>query len=185
VDRPGLDPGTLGVFPECPGTSLNVQIRWPAGVECPPTSADVLSRLNSWLDSWLDQESFEGIGIIQFRGVDGEVFDLRLGGRVGNSPDHLVAKKPVAIHVQVHSRSLVNEVQIWRSTPSVSWPVSSPTGSPPPWTWSPRASMIFARGALSNPGRITLRYSSSQPSLRCARSSISVSLASQWRSPHP
>ncbi len=54
VGRPGLDPGTLGVFPECPGTFLNVQICWPEGVERPPTSTEVLSRLNSWLDSWLD-----------------------------------------------------------------------------------------------------------------------------------
>ena len=79
VGRPGLDPGTLGVFPECPGTFLNVQIFWPEGVECPPTSTDVLSRLSSWLDSWLDQSSFQGQASIQFRGADGEVFDLRLG----------------------------------------------------------------------------------------------------------
>ncbi len=57
VGRPGLDPGTLGVFPECPGTSLSVQICWPEGVACPPTSTEVLSRLNSWLDSWLDLRS--------------------------------------------------------------------------------------------------------------------------------
>jgi hypothetical protein len=80
VGRPGLDPGTLGVFPECPGTFLSVQICWPEGVECSPTSTEVLSRLNSWLDSWLDPDSFQGIGKIQFRGADGEEFDLRLGG---------------------------------------------------------------------------------------------------------
>ena len=31
VGRPGLDPGTLGVFPERPGTFLSVQICWPEG----------------------------------------------------------------------------------------------------------------------------------------------------------
>ncbi len=79
VGRPGLDPGTLGVFPERPGTYLSVHICWPDGVECPPASTDVLSRLNSWLDSWLDQESFQGVAIVQFRGASGEVSELRLG----------------------------------------------------------------------------------------------------------
>ena len=49
VGRPGLDPGTLRVFPECPGTSISVQICWPDEVQCPPTSTDVHSRLASWL----------------------------------------------------------------------------------------------------------------------------------------
>jgi hypothetical protein len=79
VGRPGLDPGTLRVFPERPGTSISVQICWPDEVQCPPTSTDVLSRLNSWLDSWLDQGSFQVRATIQFRGSDGEVFDLQLG----------------------------------------------------------------------------------------------------------
>jgi hypothetical protein len=79
VGRPGLDPGTLGVFRECPGTFLSVQICWPEGVECPPTATDVLSRLNSWLESWLDPDLFQGLATIQFRGVDGEELDLRLG----------------------------------------------------------------------------------------------------------
>ena len=78
MGRPGLDPGT-GVFSECPGTSLSVQICWPDEVECPPTSTEVLSRVNSWLDSWLDPSPFQGVGRIQFRGADGEVFELRLG----------------------------------------------------------------------------------------------------------
>jgi len=79
VGRPGLNAGTLGVFPECPGTSVDVQICWPDEVHSPPTSADVLSRLNSWLDTWLDKGSFHGPATIQFRGSDGEVFNLRLG----------------------------------------------------------------------------------------------------------
>jgi hypothetical protein len=77
--RLGLDPGTLGVFPECPGMFLSVQICWSDGVECPPTSTEVFSRVNSWLDSWLDQGSFQGQATIQLRGTDGEVFDLRMG----------------------------------------------------------------------------------------------------------
>jgi hypothetical protein len=79
VGRPGLDPGTLRVFPERPGTSISVQICWPDEVECPPTSTEVLSRLNSWPDSWLDLGSFQGQATIQFRGFDGEIFELRLG----------------------------------------------------------------------------------------------------------
>jgi hypothetical protein len=79
VGRPGLDPGTLRVFPERPGTSISVQTYWPDEVECPPTSIEFLSRLNSWLDSWLDQGSFQGQVIFQFREADGEGFDLRLG----------------------------------------------------------------------------------------------------------
>ena len=79
VGRPGLDPGTLRVFPERPGTSISVQICWPDEVGCPPTSTDVLSRLTSWLDSWLDQGSFQGHATIQFRGSDGEMFHFRLG----------------------------------------------------------------------------------------------------------
>jgi hypothetical protein len=84
VGRPGLDPGTLRVFPECPGTFLNVQICWPDSVECPPTSTDVLLRLNSWLDSWLGQGSFQGQATIRFRGSDGEPFELRLGEGIEN-----------------------------------------------------------------------------------------------------
>jgi hypothetical protein len=79
VGRPGLDPGTLRVFPDRPGTSISVQICWPDEVQCPPTSTDVLSRLTSWLDSWLDQGSFQGQVTIRFREADGEGFNLRLG----------------------------------------------------------------------------------------------------------
>jgi len=79
VGRPGLDPGTLRVFPERPGTSISIQICLPNEVECPPTATEVLSHLNLWLDSWLDLGSFQGQTTIQFRGSDGEVFELRLG----------------------------------------------------------------------------------------------------------
>jgi hypothetical protein len=79
VGRPGLDPGTLRVFPERPGTSISVQICWPDQVQCPPTSIEVHSRLLSWLDNWLDLGSFQGDVTIQFREVVGESFELRLG----------------------------------------------------------------------------------------------------------
>jgi hypothetical protein len=82
VGRPGLDPGTLGVFRECPGVSLSVQICWPLEVVCPPPFAEVLSIVNSWLDKWLDKGSFKGVGTIQFRGADGEAFDLQLDKRM-------------------------------------------------------------------------------------------------------
>jgi hypothetical protein len=79
VGRPGLDPGTLRVLPEHPLTSTTVQICWADGVQCPPTSTEVHSRLFSWLDNWLDLGSFQGRLTIGFRGADGEVFELRLG----------------------------------------------------------------------------------------------------------
>ena len=81
VGRPGLDPGTLRVFPERPQTSVGVQICWPDEVQCPPTSTDVLSRLKRWLDSWLDQDSFQGQVSIEFRGVDGDLLEMRLGDK--------------------------------------------------------------------------------------------------------
>ena len=79
VGRPGLDPGTLRVFPECPQTSISVQICWSDEVQCPPTSTEVHSHLFSSLDNWLDLDSFQGHVTIQFRRTDGEGFELRLG----------------------------------------------------------------------------------------------------------
>ena len=91
VGRPGLDPGTLRVFPERPGTSISVQICWPDEVQCPPTSTEVHSRLTSWLDNWLDPGSFQGQVTIQYRGVDGEEFELRMGGQQTISQNDLLA----------------------------------------------------------------------------------------------
>jgi len=79
VGRPGLDPGTLRVFPERPQTSISVQICWSDEVGCPPTSTEVHSRLTSWLDSWLDPHFFQGQVTIEFQGTDGEGFELRFG----------------------------------------------------------------------------------------------------------
>jgi hypothetical protein len=79
VGRPGLDPGTLRVFPERPLMSISVQICWSDEVGCPPTSTDVHSRLASWLDNWLDLGSFQGQITVQFRRTDGEGFELWLG----------------------------------------------------------------------------------------------------------
>jgi hypothetical protein len=79
VGRSGLDPGTFGVFRECPGVSRTVQICWPIEVASPPKSSEVLSHLNSWLDNWPDQGSFQGVGTVQFRGADRAVLELRVG----------------------------------------------------------------------------------------------------------
>ena len=49
--------------------------------QCPPTSTDVLSRLFSWLDSWLEPDSFQSQVTIQFRETDGERTEVRFGGR--------------------------------------------------------------------------------------------------------
>ena len=73
MGHPGLDPGTLRVFLERLGMSITVQILWPDVVVCPPTSTEVLSRLNSWLDSWLDPGSFQGHVTLESRGTDGSV----------------------------------------------------------------------------------------------------------------
>jgi len=51
VGRPGLDPGTLRVFPERPPMSISVQICWTDEVERPPTSTEVHSSVTSWLVS--------------------------------------------------------------------------------------------------------------------------------------
>jgi hypothetical protein len=51
VGRLSLDTSARGVFLERPGTSLSVHMCWLEEVECPPTSFEVLSRLNSWLDN--------------------------------------------------------------------------------------------------------------------------------------
>ena len=79
VGSPGLDPGTLRLFPERPGASIIGQICWLDEVQCPPTSTDVLSCLTSWLDSWLDQGSLQGEVAVQSRETDVQVFELRLG----------------------------------------------------------------------------------------------------------
>ena len=85
VGRPGLDPGTLRVFPDRPGTSISVQICWPGEARCPPTSTEVHARLMSWLDTWLDPGSFQVQVTIQFRGFDGEVVDPCMGERRADS----------------------------------------------------------------------------------------------------
>jgi hypothetical protein len=66
VGRPGLDPGTLGVFSEGPCKSITVQIHWSDEVVDPSTYLEMLSELNSWLDSWLDQNKFIGTVDITF-----------------------------------------------------------------------------------------------------------------------
>jgi hypothetical protein len=55
VGRPGLDPGTLGVFPEGPYKSITVQICWSDEPDNPSTYVEMLSELNCWLDNWLDR----------------------------------------------------------------------------------------------------------------------------------
>ena len=60
VGRPGLDPGTLRVFQIVQGRPSASRSDDPDEVRCPPTSTEVLSRLTSWLDSWLDLGSFQG-----------------------------------------------------------------------------------------------------------------------------
>jgi hypothetical protein len=66
VGRPGLDPGTLGVFPEGPRASITVQICWSDEVGDPSTCAVMLAELNSWLDDWLVLKEFKGTVDITF-----------------------------------------------------------------------------------------------------------------------
>jgi hypothetical protein len=39
-------------------------------ISCLPTYAEVLSNVNSSLDSWLDRRSVRGTAIVEFPGVD-------------------------------------------------------------------------------------------------------------------
>jgi hypothetical protein len=66
VGRPGLDPGTLGVFPDGPCKSVTVQICWLDEADDPSTCSEMLSDLNSWLDNWLDHNEFIGTVDITF-----------------------------------------------------------------------------------------------------------------------
>jgi hypothetical protein len=103
VGRPGLDPGTLRVFPECPGTSISVQICWPDEVQCPPTSTEVLQRLNSWLANWLDQGSFQGQVAIRYRETGGDGFELRIGEEWQFVSDESVAAQHAGMSILVDS----------------------------------------------------------------------------------
>jgi hypothetical protein len=66
VGRPGLDPGTLGVFPGGPYKSITVQICWSDEVDGPSTYVEMLAELNSWLVDWLDLKVFKGTVDITF-----------------------------------------------------------------------------------------------------------------------
>ena len=97
VGRPGLDHGTLRVFPERPGTSISVQICWPDEVQWPPTSTEVLQRLTSWLDNWLDPGSFQGQ----------VTFQSTVGGRLVKFTHGLVTNRTAAIHADVLGGTIV------------------------------------------------------------------------------
>jgi hypothetical protein len=87
VVRPGLDPGTLGVFAHRPPLSLSIQIWWPTEIVCAPTFSEVLADLKPWLDNWLDLRSIQGKAIAERRGesvwVSRRFSSLVLSGRVG------------------------------------------------------------------------------------------------------
>jgi hypothetical protein len=53
-------------------------------------------RLTSWLDNWLDPDSFQGRVTIQFRETDSEGFELRWGDEETNSQTILLPTDPVA-----------------------------------------------------------------------------------------
>jgi hypothetical protein len=75
---------------------MTVQICWSDELQCPPTSTEVHSRLNWWLDGWLDPDSFQSQVTIQFRETDGEVF-VYDAGRGHDVRDELVIAGPLAI----------------------------------------------------------------------------------------
>lgn len=79
MGRPGLDPGTLGVFRECPGVSLTIQIWWSNDIGRSPTCSEVVPSLISWLDDCLDKSSHTGLANVRFETSGGEVIEFRLG----------------------------------------------------------------------------------------------------------
>ena len=79
MGRPGLDPGTLGAIPPDPGPFLTVQICWSENVGRSPTFAEMLPSLISWLDEWLDKNSYTGLANVRFENSDGEATELRRG----------------------------------------------------------------------------------------------------------
>jgi len=94
VGRPGPDPGILGVFPESPGTTPSVQICWLTACTVQPTST-TSSTLNSWRDSWLDQDRFK-VKHYPVTRVDGEGFGCDWATSK-HSSDDLRDNRPVKI----------------------------------------------------------------------------------------
>jgi hypothetical protein len=83
VGRPGLDPGTLGIGPEHPTTRIVVQITWSAPSAPPWTSTEILSNLIPWLQKWLHNLGSGVTGVIQIRGSDGVVVEVKVGWTSG------------------------------------------------------------------------------------------------------
>jgi len=79
VGRPGLDPGTLGIQPGRTEASVVVRVSWSEDCQSPPTSADVLSNVLPWLHDWLHGVGSEISGVVQIRGSDGIVVEVRAG----------------------------------------------------------------------------------------------------------
>ena len=78
VGRPGLDPGTLGVWPDPPLASAVVQITWSRSSSGPPTSNEILANLVPWLHNWLHEVGGGAVGVMRFDHVGGESFELRI-----------------------------------------------------------------------------------------------------------
>ena len=70
MGRPGLDPGTLGIEPDQPATSVEVQITWSQHSTNPPTSAEILSNVTLWLHHGLHGLGDEVSGDVKIRGAD-------------------------------------------------------------------------------------------------------------------
>jgi hypothetical protein len=68
VGRPGLDPGTLGVFTEGPCMYVTVQICWSYEPDRPSMCVEMLSEWKSWLDNWLDKSELKGSVSITYVG---------------------------------------------------------------------------------------------------------------------
>jgi hypothetical protein len=82
VGRPGLDPGTLGIGPDHPTSSVVVQIAWSKGSTDPPTSAEILSNVSLWLHDWLHSAGSDIAGDVKICGADGLDIHVHLEGSI-------------------------------------------------------------------------------------------------------
>lgn len=80
MNRPGLDPGTLGADLGRPSASLAVHLSWSEASANLPTSAEVLSNLGLRLHNWLHELGSGVVGVMQFESSDGTSFELRIEG---------------------------------------------------------------------------------------------------------
>jgi hypothetical protein len=82
VGRPGLDPGTLGIGPDHPTSSVVVQIAQSEDPTDPPASAEMLLNVSLWLRDWLHSGGSDVAGDVKICGADGLDIHVDLEGLI-------------------------------------------------------------------------------------------------------